>query len=370
MNSNKNCYHFFTKLFSLLLLINALAYDPILLGANAREYQTQAQAKSLFSSRKSCFLASMTGLLIGTGAGTGAGIGIYYLFNNVLDNSDPNPTSPTNPPPSKFNIQLLNMGTNTDYDASFLKAKARWESIITNNLPSVDDSVHDWFDGEFSTPVDGPIDDILIGYSIEPIDGNGNTLGFAGPVYIRPGYGSVASGIMKFDEVDFADMPEEDRELIILHEMAHVLGIGTLWRYKCGTSCSSGDHSYSCPKANEKYNELNFANMELTLENDGSKGTSCGHWDEASFAHSSYSELMTGYFEAHKAQPLSAVTAAALEDLGDYKVDYSATDAFPESSIRGAALIKIPKPSRTFSLHDRVVRPKIIELDQQSPAER
>jgi hypothetical protein len=107
---------------------------------------------------------------------------------------------------------------------AFTEAKARWESIIFNDLPDfpAQASGFDWFNGFFSNGYNEDVDDVVIGYAIEYIDGLGTVLGRAGPTYTREGgTGSPISGIMQFDIDDFTggSYSDEDIKLIILHEM-------------------------------------------------------------------------------------------------------------------------------------------------------
>lgn len=104
----------------------------------------------------------------------------------------------------------MNMGTDKSYDRLFEKAARRWEQIIIGDLPDVEKQInpsHDWFGDEWkdASPVNVDVDDVLIGYSIERIDGENGVLGFAGPVFSRETRDSVTaiSGIMKFDIEDF-----------------------------------------------------------------------------------------------------------------------------------------------------------------------
>jgi hypothetical protein len=113
--------------------------------------------------------------------------------------------------------------TAQDVVDAFTEAKARWESIIVNDLgdfPKQGEGF-DWFNGDFDSPYNEDVDDVVIGYAIDQIDGVGGTLGFAGTSYTRVSNGSPISGIMKFDEDDFASgrYTDEDIKLIILHEM-------------------------------------------------------------------------------------------------------------------------------------------------------
>ena len=116
---------------------------------------------------------------------------------------------------SPFTITLMNMGNNTKFDPAFASAKAKWESIIKCN---VDDywkgfGDFDWFNGRFSEPFNGGVDGVVIGFSMEYIDGideEVNTLGSAGAVHVRGQGGSPLSGIMVFDEDDFASMSKSE----------------------------------------------------------------------------------------------------------------------------------------------------------------
>ena len=109
-----------------------------------------------------------------------------------------------------FTITLMNMGTNTSYDHLFKKAARRWEQIVIGDLSDEvkrANPTHDWFGDEWpnADPVNVDIDDVLIGYSMETVDGLNGILGFAGPVYSRESDDSISavSGIMKFDKEDF-----------------------------------------------------------------------------------------------------------------------------------------------------------------------
>src|SRR5690606_14221177 len=95
----------------------------------------------------------------------------------------------------------------------FRSAARRWERVIIGNLPAV-----------------GDIDDLRIDASIVEIDGPGGILGQAGPDGLRSGSSLPFEGTMEFDTDDVADL-EADGSFgdVILHEMGHVLGVGTIW---------------------------------------------------------------------------------------------------------------------------------------------
>ena len=113
----------------------------------------------------------------------------------------------------------MNTGTNTNFDAAFASAKARWESIIIGDLIDFDPYGVDWFGRQLSGSYSGAVDDVVIGYEMKYIDGINGVLGSAGPYYRRTESNSTISGVMSFDQDDFSNMSAADAEIIILHEM-------------------------------------------------------------------------------------------------------------------------------------------------------
>src|SRR5690606_22430584 len=118
--------------------------------------------------------------------------------------------------------------------------------------------------------------------AIAPIDGPGRVLGQAGPRYARGVDGLPLSGIMYFDVDDLAFLDElELFEDVIVHEMGHVLGIGTLWNY--GRTLNQGpvsDPYFAGKMANTFWNAEGGTDM-LPIENMGGPGTAGGHWRES-----------------------------------------------------------------------------------------
>ena len=163
-------------------------------------------------------------------------------------------------------------------------------------------------------------------------------------------------------------MNDNDIELVILHEMGHVLGIGTFWHELCGSQCENGKTDYSCKGAQKEYQSLGFKDT-LQLEPDV-----CGHWAESNFDGDGRDELMTPYFDDSAKQPLSRVTCAALEDLG-YDVNYRTCDPWPENATRRGFLqikdqeknedstVELMIPTRSFVLDEtNMVRPQMLRL--------
>lgn len=73
----------------------------------------------------------------------------------------------------------------------------------------------------------------IAGFEV-PIDGLGSVLGSAGPRFINSVSGLTVNGRMKFDSEDVAQLLRSDPnfwENVVVHEMGHVFGIGTLVCY-------------------------------------------------------------------------------------------------------------------------------------------
>lgn len=219
-------------------------------------------------------------------------------------------------PPSGFRIEVRDQGglSPSQLDA-FITAADRWSEIIVGDLQPV------------RLPSGDVVDDVLIDAMGTRIDGLHGILGQAAPTFIRNN-NLPAAGFMEFDSADLARM-EADGTLVdvIIHEMGHVLGIGTLWNTMglITTNCLS--------KANPVFFGRNAATefsrllgievpVAVPVENEHGPGTRCGHWRESVFGN----EGMTGFVNLGP-NPISRITIGALEDMG-YEVNYDAADDY------------------------------------------
>jgi hypothetical protein len=148
-----------------------------------------------------------------------------------------------------------------------------------------------------------------------------------------------AQGIMQFDTADLAALELRGQpEQMILHEMAHVLGFGTLWNFGAGIrpdyllATPAEDPTVTGPASRFALFGLAGAGFAGTgavpVENTGSPGTRLAHWREATFGQ----ELMTGWPNGG-INPLSALTLAQFRDLG-----YEVNDALSETCSFAAAI--------------------------------
>jgi len=226
-----------------------------------------------------------------------------------------------------FSIDLRFLGglTTAQQDA-FDAAARRWAQIILSDLPSVE------VNGEV-------VDNIVIEAQGKPIDGPSNTLGMAGPTFLRNGSLLPAWGIMYFDTDDL-DIMEGDGSLVrvIAHEMAHVLGLGSIWSQDyLGLLQGAGTNNprFVGPNAMREFATLQgeATPIAVPVANTGGPGTRDSHWREAVFVN----ELMTGWLDPG-INPISAMTIASFEDLG-YQVNYDVADPYSFPSALMPALV-------------------------------
>ena len=251
--------------------------------------------------------------------------------------------------PGDYDIQLLFFGdgfTKATLDP-FLTAEARWESVITGDLEDISGFTWDANDCGFDEPSFGTLDikAVAIAVKVGEIDGTGgpsNTLARAGPCRLRvsgPDAPLTSTGVMEFDEADIGSFA--DLETVVLHEMGHVLGIGTLWdnlglldfeplgggtTFECLSAGRTTDPTFTGALALAQYDTLlggGSGASGVPVANEGGGGTECGHWDEQNFDE----ELMTGIVENPGPNPMSAMTIDSLADLG-YTVDIAQADAY------------------------------------------
>jgi hypothetical protein len=230
----------------------------------------------------------------------------------------------------KYNITVNFSGTwTTQLQQVFVDAANRISAIVVGDLPDV--------------VVRGVrIDDVAIDASLKAIDGVGGILGQAGATSVRSGSYLPATAIMQFDSADAQSYYNAGLfDEIVTHEMLHSIGVGSIWGAKGLVSGASflGKEAVKAYNALvDQYSSTHGGSLKLgngtvlkkdlvPLETGGGAGTAGSHWSENVFKE----ELMTGYLNAGSGptpDPLSAMTAASLKDLG-YQVSSSApVDAY------------------------------------------
>lgn len=215
---------------------------------------------------------------------------------------------PTIPDSAEYNVEVRFEGDWTPgLQVAVLDAANLIASVVTGDVPAalVAGGAAAWV-----------VDDVQITAELGPIDGEGGVVGQGGPTAIRVGSDLPALAWMRFDEADAAAMQDQGAwGGIVLHEMLHDLGFGTLWAALGLVEIDEDGAFYTGANGNAWYQALHpdlaaQTGGRIPIETDGGAGTAYTHWDEATFGD----EVMTGYVDGET--HVSAMTIGSLADLG------------------------------------------------------
>ena len=243
-----------------------------------------------------------------------------------------------------FDIDLVFVGSiSSKYRTAFETAAQRWEQIIAGDIPnhrlsSSARSLLNWlYPGTTAPEV---VDDLVVYVKIEEIDGEGGTLGQAGlDMWRAPSSLPIVAGI-ELDQDDLGTMSNAKLSALILHEIGHTLGFGTIpWDDPNLLQNSSLDVLYNNPivpapdthfsgaNAIAAFNDAggsSYTGAKVPVENAfGGAGGQDSHWRESVLGN----ELMTSGVGSATTHPLSAITIQSLADIG-YRVDVTQADAY------------------------------------------
>mgnify|MGYP001794738582 CR=1 FL=1 len=222
----------------------------------------------------------------------------------------------------------------TDRRAAFERAATRWDETLNTGFAPVS------IDGE-------QIDGVTIDAAIAPIDGPAGVLGQAGPTVLLPGSELPAKGVMEFDTADVEQLEAEGSfEDVVLHEIAHVLGFGTLWsRFGLIAASGTANPLFTGDEAAREFGALEGGGSRpVPLANTGGAGTREGHWRELVFGD----ELLTGFLSGAN-RPISRMSLGSFADMG-YEVNFAAADPFELPSFRKLAEMGITEAVRICDL--------------------
>jgi PEP-CTERM motif/Leishmanolysin len=212
-----------------------------------------------------------------------------------------------------FSINLnFTGGLTAGQQAVFTQAADLWESLLPAYQPGIG------------------VTGLTINASTTFIDGVGGILGQAGPgtagLRRQGGYWLSTRGTMQFDTADVQKLESDGTFLfVVLHEMAHVIGFGTLWTlnnvYQSGSGRYTGANAVAAARAEVGKPNLTFVPVELG----GGPGTANAHWDERDGGvcctgftdpqgRDATFELMTGWLNAPAF--ISQTTIQSFVDIG------------------------------------------------------
>ena len=214
--------------------------------------------------------------------------------------------------------------------AAFTAARRRWENLIVGDVANVSLNAPANSCGTGSPAIQRTVDDLLILVTLTPIDGTGNVLGASAPCYVRLQGRLPVLGLMRLDADDLDQLQSAGLlQTVILHEMGHVLGFGTIWtdlNLLADASPPPGtDPHFTGAQATTAFNAVGgasyAASLKVPVENTGGPGTADSPWRESVFGN----ELMTG--TVNEVNPLSRVTLGSMADLG-YAVNLPDADPY------------------------------------------
>lgn len=224
------------------------------------------------------------------------------------------------------------------------------------------------------------VNGLVIFANLVPIDGVNGILGSAGPCIVRDDHGfQPAVGIMNFDTADLIALEGRNQlNEVILHEMGHVLGFGTMWNFNPGppfvgpgnppntllSGAGTPDPVFVGLSTRAGFLGAvaagrTFTGVPVPVENTGGGGTRDSHWREATVDN----ELMTGFID-NGVNPLSAFTATSFRDLG-YVVNDAVTDPFTFLASLQAAPSWLPSFGGGFQLVEAPLTEPIIVIDRR-----
>lgn len=274
--------------------------------------------------------------------------------------------------PTEFSLELRYLGGTPipQIQASFDVAATIIRGTITGPLTNVTlpadfknvsecDASLTGFEDVPRTVISG----LVVYISIVPIDGVGGTLGSAGPCIVRSAAQKYlpALGVMRLDAQDVSNLAAGGYlTTVVLHELVHVLGFGTIWTDNALLSgAGTADARFLGAGARAACADLHggaaVCGTTVPVHSTDGAGSRDTHWRESVFRN----EIMTPFLEQGP-NPYSAMTIRSLGDLG-YVVSTALANNF---TIATAALRAAPSPDAPIVEFAEPIRPRYA-LDAQ-----
>lgn len=261
-------------------------------------------------------------------------------------------------PAANFGIcaRFIGSGGTPRQRLAVTRAVARWQSVIVGHVQTT--RLNTGLQKCFLTQpvINEDVEDLLLFVELADIDGPLQIVGRAGPCAVHlPSYLTLM-GYLQLDVADLDLMLNEGTlDNAVLHEIGHILGIGTLWGQITSTFSRNlltggggSDPFFIGAVARDQFalSLSNYTGTPVPVENcialngtpiPGCKdGTRDAHWRKSVFNN----ELMQGYVAP--TMPMSKITIGSLADLG-YTVDLNAADAFSfQSALRAPGSVETP----------------------------
>ncbi|MEY4764149.1 MAG: hypothetical protein RI907_822, partial [Pseudomonadota bacterium] len=198
----------------------------------------------------------------------------------------------------------------------------RWEQVVVGDIPA-------------DLTTDGLVDDLRIRLNIASVDGAGGTLATTQLLDVRSGSLKLPSlAEITLDQADLASWSLDQLKTVMLHEIAHAMGFGELWASLGLVNASVASNPvFTGTNAQAAYAALT-GGAATGVPLDNRSGANATHWREAVFGN----ELLTPLLDVNGPYPISALSAAALKDMG-YTVNPANADSY---SLPGAGFVFHP----------------------------
>ena len=222
-------------------------------------------------------------------------------------------------PDGDFDIELVLLDEFTESQKNVLQYIARrWMAVVTEDLPDYE-FTEGWSDqcgsNQFEIPPGDRIDDLRIYVTKERL----NVLGFGGPIVLREATHLPVLGCIGLD------LSHANLLITGLHEVGHVLGVGSLWdELGYFQNPLDGDQHFNGPLAIAAFDAAggwDYAGARVPVEG--------GHWRGSVFGDELMTPTGTG--------AISTITAQSLVDLG-YVVDITQADPYVLPAARTSSM--------------------------------
>lgn len=175
------------------------------------------------------------------------------------------------------------------------------------------------------------LDDLLVLVSVRDIDGPGGTVAATTVCMVRDLSFLPLVAAIYLDRMDMDHLSDADVEDVVLHELGHTLGIGSIWHHTGLLTLASlfspgADTHFAGAHAIQAFDSAggtDYTGAKVPVENSMGYGSSDTHWRESVFGL----ELMTPVQQVGRSDPFSAITIESLADLG-YTVDATLADDY------------------------------------------
>ncbi len=325
-------------------------------------------------------LAAVEKWVLGTNAGA-----TYRLTASVArtDGTTATTTFTATATPAVYDIEIVHVSSSLLTESqrrAFERAEQFWERAITRNLgwstvrkPDLQECLAK-NDIDEEVTGDRVVDDLLIYAQIKEIDGPAGIFAGAGPCQIRVGSSLPVVGVMFFDLGDMDGLESNGHlEGTILHEMAHVIGFGTLWDHlgllhdPAGSGRSADTH-FTGGASIDAFRDIRgdrYPESDLVpVQHLGGEAVWNGHWRESVFQ----SELMTPFLN-RGLNPLSVVSIASLVDIGYEGVDFGMADDYvlppPLYTAAGGGEVAGTGAPESIYLGDDILRIPLAVVDRE-----